>query len=114
MRRTMLVCVRGRQEGKTTALLDWMCAKDKPTNEVRMGVFIRGDLAMGALRQARAEGRMVESWQFVSQHEITSHGIWSAIRGDIVVGLDDLDIMLDSGIRARWPVGFVTITGELV
>lgn len=104
--------IGGRQTGKTTRLLDWL---EKQTDgEHRVLVSHSRQRAMDLLRQARQEERVVESWQFVSVDEVlrgtSSHQGVLLRGGDIVLGVDDLDLTLSTFFS--FPVTRVTASAE--
>jgi hypothetical protein len=84
--------------------------------EVRVAVFATVRECDRVMRLARVERMLpLQTWQFITIGEADHPQCLGSIQGDIVLGLDDIDIMLDHGIpRLRWPVRFITITGELV
>jgi hypothetical protein len=104
--------VGGRRSGKTDKMLRWLT--DAPEGEWRVLVSVSEQRAMRLLREARERGLSVESWQFVGIEEVKRH-TWSGVLygrgGHIVLGLDDLDMMLYQIIG--WPVGRISATGEL-
>lgn len=101
-----------RRGGKTTALLEWLREPTDP-DEVRVFVAHTRHEAMAMLRQeykdAERTGRPpLESWRFVSYDEATRPGCWAAIRGTIVIGIDNADIILETILRR--PVAALTCT----
>lgn len=111
--RTVKVAVLPRQGGKTTKLLQWM--RDAPDGEHRVMLCHSSSEAMRLLRHSRDQDMGLESWQFVSSGDITD-GAWSGVLrgrgGSIVVGIDNLDMFLQH-IVGGWPVGAVTMTGDV-
>ena len=105
--------IGGRMSGKTDKMLQWLV--DAPEDEHRVIVSISEARAMRLLREARMRELDVESWQFVGVEGITKRS-WSGVLfnrgGHIVLGLDDLDMMLYQ--LFGWPVHRVSATGVLV
>ena len=94
-----------RQGGKTTRMLEWM--RSAPAGEHRVCVSVT---RMEAMR-LRRDNPDLESWQFVSLDEVDRRawgGVLSGRGGWIVLGLDNLDMMLSQLLG--WPVGKVTWT----
>lgn len=106
----MIVIVGGRQTGKTTKLIAWL--KAAPEGEARVAIFHSNEEAMAQLRANRNGLNDLESWQFGSLDDLDT-GAFSAVSGHIVIGIDNLDLILGRLLRTRWPVDFVTMTGEL-
>ncbi len=97
--------VTGRQQGKTTKMLEWMRAA--PEDEVRVLVSHTRARSMQLLR----ENPDLYSWQFVSSEEmLRGHTTHQAIRGRIVLGVDDLDLVLQRLLN--FPIGRISMTGE--
>lgn len=100
--------VTGRGGGKTTQMLQWM--REAPQGEHRIIVCPSGQEAMRLLR----ENPDLESWQFVSLEEVMDRdrAAWSGVLhgrgGRVVLGLDNLDMMLDRLIY--WPVEAFSVT----
>lgn len=100
--------IEPRQGGKTTRMLQWM--REAPQDEHRVIVCATQREAMRLLR----ENPDLESWQFVSLDEVKDRdsGAWSGVLygrgGRIVLGLDNLDLMLSDLIK--WPVDAVSLT----
>lgn len=93
--------IRGRRGGKTHAMLEAM--RQAPPGEHRICVCASRDEAMRLLR----DNPDLESWQFVSLHEVMQgQGMWSGVLygrgGHIALGLDNLDLMLEQMLH--WPV----------
>jgi hypothetical protein len=105
------IVIGGRQSGKTESLIQWLL--DAPEGEHRILVSHTSQEAMRLLRHCGNRGLPVESWQFVGVNEITRE-TWSAVThhrgGQIVLGLDNMELMLSSFLP--WPVGKITTTAE--
>jgi len=105
--------IGGRMSGKTDSMLEWLT--EAPEGEHRVIVSVSSARAMRLLSEARARELEVESWQFVGIDEV-KHRTWSGViagrGGHIVLGLDDLDMMLYQ--LFGWTVGRVSATGDLV
>lgn len=99
------IIVTGRQGGKTTQMLQWV--REAPEGEHRVLVCTHGSEAMRLLR----ENPDLESWQFVGLNEVKLDA-WSGVLfgrgGYIVLGLDNIDLML-TGLLG-WPVGAMSMT----
>lgn len=104
----MRFIIRDRQQGKTTDLLAWM--REAPEGEHRICVSHARDRAMQLLR----ENPDLESWQFVTAEDLRGHGAFSGVLrgrgGRVVLGVDDLDLVLSRLLG--WQVGLVTATVE--
>ena len=89
--------------------------RDAPDGEHRVMLCHSSSEAMRLLRHSRDQDMGLESWQFVSSGDITD-GAWSGVLrgrgGSIVVGIDNLDMFLQH-IVGGWPVGAVTMTGDV-
>lgn len=110
----MRFTVTGRRMGKTQKLLDWMRAA--PEGEHRVGVFDTPQDAMRVYRETfdeAGEPTWGESWQFVSLDEIRAPGAMRGVLrgrgGTVVVGMDNIDLILQS--LSPFQVEFVTATG---
>lgn len=109
----MEVVIGGRQTGKTQKLLEWAAAQ--PEGEARVIVSHSFHASMDLLRRAREAGINVESWQFVSVHEMKERGGgWmngvGINRRVIRYSLDNADIVLQDLIGA--PITIATVTGR--
>lgn len=106
--------VTGRGGGKTTAMLEWMRAA--PVGDHRVIVCHSNQYAMELLRLSRERELGLESWQFVGLQELQQGGGWEGVLygrgGRIVLGVDNLDLMLPR--LFGWPVERITATGLLV
>lgn len=104
--------IRDRQTGKTTDLLAWM--RDAPEGEHRIYVGASNESAMHVYRSTFVDGVSdLESWQFVGMREVSRDAWGGVLRGRggvIVLGLDNLDLMLND--LFGWPVGRVTINEQ--
>ncbi len=110
--------VDGRQTGKTTALLNW--ARSAPEGEHRIVVAHTTERAMQLYRSTFDEdGNPTDmaSWQFVGVGELGPGAAvpWGAVQrfhpGQIVLGIDDLDLCLHRMLGHYFPVGVITMTG---
>lgn len=104
----MQIHVGGRQQGKTTKMLEWMRAA--PEGEVRVLVSLDRERSMQLLR----ENPDLHSWQFVSVGEMARGrpNRMMAQRDLVVLGIDDLDVFIAS--QFTYPVARVSLTGEYV
>ncbi len=102
--------IDGRQGGKTTRMLQWL--REAPEGEHRVLVCHTEEDAMRVYRDNRDE---FESWQFVGPNDLRDPGAWSGVLmgrgGRIVLGLDNLDLLLRQWVR--WPVGRFSATATL-
>lgn len=98
-----------RGAGKTYQMLQW--AKDAPEGERRLIVCHSHARSMDLLRESRERDLGLESWQFLSVEQ-ARNGAYSLARDQIVLGIDDLDLVLPQFFA--WPVARVAATGELV
>lgn len=114
----MKVLLLPQGQGKTPRLLEWM--RSAPVNEWRVGVFHSLEEAHRQMRAAYERGDIpdtYETWQFVALDDVLSGdgALLSGVNlrgGRIVLGLDNLDLMLRRLIQG-WPVGLVTLTDEV-
>ncbi len=98
----------GRQQGKTTRMLEWMREVPTTDGEVRIGVFRDQDTAMRLLR----ENPDLHSWQFVCFDEVRRSGprTHTAIRGRVVLGIDDAEEVIRRAFM--WPVEYAVLTTD--
>lgn len=108
--------ITGRGQGKTTQMLQWMSeAPEAQSDEIRVCVSPHPREAMRLLRLSREMGLGLRSWQFVSIDELNA-SLWSSVRGrrNIVLGFDNLELILSRLIPGPWPVRYASATGTLV
>lgn len=109
---SLVLVALDRRRGKTERLLDWMAAA--PVSEHR--VCVSPTLEESHRVQRIGLERGLESWQFCSLSETMDRGSWSGVLagrgGRIVLGLDNIDIMLPALLGRE--VGMVTITTPAV
>lgn len=103
----MRVLALPRRRGKTMEVLKWLA--DAPEGEHR--VLVSQDLMESHRVQRLGMKRGLESWQFVALSEVTPTA-WSGVLrgrgGRVVLGLDNLDLMLPWLLG--WPVSLATVT----
>jgi hypothetical protein len=106
------VYVADRQRGKTTALLEW--ARSAPEGEHRIVVCESEQRAMDLLREEYDREDALESWQFVGIREVTPTA-WSGVLrgrgGRVVLGIDDLDLVLHRLLGIGFVIGAIAMTG---
>jgi hypothetical protein len=109
------VAVRSRQMGKTTDLLAWM--RRAPEGEHRVLVSHSREEATRLYRSTFSGNDNptdLESWQFVGINEVLP-GAWSGVLrgrgGRVVLGIDNLDLVLPMLVGLPWPIGALTMTG---
>jgi len=104
--------VADRQRGKTTALLEW--ARSAPEGEHRIIVCHTSARAMELLRAEYDREDGLESWHFVGIEEVTPEawsGVLRGLGGTVVLGIDDLDLVLHRLLGIGWRIGAFTVTG---
>lgn len=101
--------IRGRQGGKTTAMLQWM--REAPDGEAR--IMVCHSLKEAA--EMMKAHREFASWQFVPIEDFRSPGVFSGVKltRKIVLGIDDLDRVLQRILGTSEDIGLVTATGSL-
>lgn len=107
----MKYILKGRACGKTYDLLQWLRQKSTQSGEVRVAVFPSKERAM----EMRRQNPDLASWQFVSAEEVLNRrgeGMFSALRGRVNLGIDNLEMFL--GQATEWRVSVVTDTPEEV
>lgn len=103
----MQIYVSGRQEGKTTKMLEWMRAASEDETRV---LVVHNEMRAMTLHRENPD---LDSWQFVGWEEMVKirgrHA--TSVRGEVVLGIDDLDLLLTH--QFAHPIGRISITGEI-
>jgi hypothetical protein len=105
----MRVVEMPRGAGKTQYLLDWL--QKAPDGEHRVLVSHSKEESHRVQRVGMHRG--LESWQFVSAHELIERGQpWDALLrargGQVVLGIDNLDLFLAAVLRRRVDIATYT------
>jgi hypothetical protein len=107
----MKVVALGRQEGKTTKMLQWL--REAPEGEHRVLVCVSDREAMRLLRENVGPDSSLESWQFVGPDEVDPDG-WQGVLmgrgGTVVLGIDNIDLIVSHWLH--WPVGAISVTTQ--
>ncbi len=107
----MKIHATGRQQGKTTRLIEWMM---QAPDDVHRVLVTHNAREADRLYREYGEKLGLERWQFMSAMEVRGEygATWRGRKGRLELGVDNLDIVLP--MLLGWRVGWVSATADVV